>query len=135
MKPAQRDFSGELSFKASRSSGAGGQHVNKVSSQIELYFDIDNSSILSPDEKELLKKRLKNRVTDEGVLKLVSQESRSQFRNKQLATEKFYELLEKAFTAVKKRIATKPSPASKAKRLLEKKLRSMKKERRRYDEQ
>jgi ribosome-associated protein len=133
VKPSQRDFSPEITFKASRSSGAGGQNVNKVSSRVELIFDINESGLLTDEEKQTLLRKLGNRVSSEGLLKIVSQESRSQFRNKELAREKFYELLEKAFAPVKKRVPTKPSAASKAKRRLEKKLHSLKKESRKKD--
>ncbi len=72
----------ELKFKAVRSSGAGGQHVNKVSSKIELTFDLENSKELSENKKEILFKKLATRLTKENVLIIFSDETRSQHRNK-----------------------------------------------------
>ena len=74
----------ELNFKAVRSSGAGGQHVNKVSSKIELYFDLLNAAELTSEEKELLLKNLQPKLTKEGVLLLNCDESRSQHKNKEI---------------------------------------------------
>ncbi|PQJ68593.1 peptide chain release factor-like protein, partial [Polaribacter butkevichii] len=83
----------ELSFKGIRSSGAGGQHVNKVSSKIELTFDLENSLSLSDNEKTLLKTKLSNKLTKENTLILFCDESRSQHRNKEVAIKRFLELL------------------------------------------
>ena len=116
-----RDFFNEFNFITSRSGGAGGQHVNKVSSKVELRFHIDNSSLLSPEEKEILKQKLANKINNEGFLQIVSQAERSQLLNKQLVITKFYQLLEKALTPVKRRKATKPTKASIQARLQEKK--------------
>ena len=87
----------ELQFKAVRSSGAGGQHVNKVSSKVELYFDLTNSPSFSEEEKELLFKNLATRLTKEGVLQLSSGESRSQHTNKEKVVKRLFEVLAKAF--------------------------------------
>jgi len=125
-----RDFMPELHFAASRSSGPGGQHVNKVSTKVELRFDVMNSSLLSPEEKELILEKLSNRINQEGELVLVYQRSRSQAKNKERVIEKFYELLINALTPRKKRKPTKPSPVSKEKRLEEKRLQAEKKDRR-----
>tara|TARA_R110002073_G_scaffold108336_5_gene243479 strand:+ start:49353 stop:49757 length:405 start_codon:yes stop_codon:yes gene_type:complete len=107
----------ELQFKAVRSSGAGGQHVNKVSSKVELTFDIPNSESLTNDEKELLLKNLSTRLTKGGVLQLSSGESRSQHTNKEKVIKRFFEVLSKALIVPKKRKPTKMSKAQKQKRL------------------
>ena len=83
----------ELKFKAIRSSGAGGQHVNKVSSKIELTFDLENSNSVSDEEKQLLKSKLQSKLTKEHFLILFCDESRSQHRNKELAIKRFLELI------------------------------------------
>jgi len=107
----------ELQFKAVRSSGAGGQHVNKVSSKVEVYFDIINSNALSQTEKELLLKNLTSKLSKEGILILSSSESRSQHANKEKVVKRLLTLLENNLKAPTKRIATKVSKAQKAKRL------------------
>ncbi|WP_417801178.1 alternative ribosome rescue aminoacyl-tRNA hydrolase ArfB [Tenacibaculum sp.] len=120
----------ELNFKAVRSSGAGGQHVNKVSSKVELSFTIEDSLGLSDKEKALLLKNLANRLSKEHTLILSSQESRSQHRNKELVTERFFNLLAQALVIPKVRKATKPKKAAIAKRLDAKKQQAEKKENR-----
>lgn len=102
----------ELHFKASRSSGPGGQHVNKVSSKIELTFDVINSQHLSTRQKETLQERLTNRINKEGVLLLFCDESRSQHKNKELAIKRFIEIISDALKRQKIRRATKPSRSS-----------------------
>ena len=121
------DLIKELKFKAIRSSGAGGQHVNKVSSKIELTFDVANSISLSEEEKELLYKNLATKLTKENVLILFCDESRSQHKNKEIAIERFLKLLTAGLTRPKKRRKTKPSKASIKKRLMGKKKLSEKK--------
>ncbi len=123
-------FESEIVFSASRSSGPGGQNVNKVSTKVELRFNIPNSNLLSDTEKEILLEKLKNKINNEGDLLLVSQEERSQLKNKEKVLEKFYELIEKTLTPPKKRKPTKPSKASVEKRLEEKRKRGDKKEKR-----
>ncbi len=120
-------FKKELVFIATRSSGPGGQHVNKVSTRVELRFNIPESSLLTEDQKLIILTRLKNKITDDGTLIIVSQESRSQFKNKEKVLEKFYQLLQKALKPVVKRIPTKPTAGSKKKRLDYKKKLSEKK--------
>ncbi|WP_299012557.1 alternative ribosome rescue aminoacyl-tRNA hydrolase ArfB [uncultured Polaribacter sp.] len=99
----------ELQFKAIRSSGAGGQHVNKVSSKIELSFDLENSNALSEEEKLRLKSKLASKLTKENVLILFCEETRSQHKNKELAIKRFLTLLKTSLIKPKKRRPTKPS--------------------------
>jgi len=128
-----RDFTDELNYKASRSSGAGGQNVNKVSTKMELSFDILHSSLLSDEEKGVLSDKAAAKINSDGILKLTSQTERTQLGNKEVVTDKFYKLLQKTFTIKKKRIPTKVSKASKEKRLEEKKLNSQKKAERNFN--
>jgi len=116
-----RNLENEFIFSTSRSSGPGGQNVNKVSSKVELRFNILHSSSFSESEKELLFRKLKNKINKEGGLLIVSQSERSQILNKQAAIERFYILISKALTIQKYRKATKPTFISKLKRLEEKK--------------
>lgn len=97
----------ELSFKAVRSSGSGGQHVNKVSSKIELTFNLSESLVLNDLQKERLLKKLSNRLTKDNVLILQCDESRSQHKNKELAIKRFLDLIENGLIVPKKRIPTK----------------------------
>jgi len=127
-----RDFMHELVFSATRSSGPGGQHVNKVSSRVELRFDIAASSCLSEDEKEMLRQKLARRISKDDILILRAQSERSQYDNKEQVTEKFYALLGKALAPVKKRRASKPTLVSRIKRLESKQLHAKKKARRRH---
>ena len=124
----------ELNFKAVRSSGAGGQHVNKVSSKVELTFDLENSKELSNKEKELLLKNLATKLTKENVLILQCDESRSQHKNKEIVINRFIKLLTKGLVRPKKRKPTKPSKSSIKKRLtLKKKLSNKKHTRKKPD--
>ena len=102
----------ELNFKGIRSSGAGGQHVNKVSSKIELTFDLENSNALSNREKELLKTKISSRLTKENNLVLFCDETRSQHRNKNLAIKRFLQLLKINLIRPKNRRETKPTKGS-----------------------
>jgi ribosome-associated protein len=117
----------EVKFKALRSSGKGGQHVNKVSTKIELQFDVLSSEILSEEHKERLKITLKNRLTSEGVLILHCDESRSQLQNKKMAIERFFSLIQKGLEKKKKRKRTNIPKAVKEKRRDNKKRQSEKK--------
>ena len=123
-----RDLNTELTFTASRSSGPGGQNVNKVNTKVELRFNIGESKLLSDEEKDLIRAKLRKKINSEDELIIVSQTERSQLKNKEKAVEKFYLLIGKAITQKKKRKRTKPSEESKEKRLEEKKLISGKKE-------
>lgn len=117
----------ELNFKAIRSSGAGGQHVNKTSSKIELTFDLENSDSLSEEEKILLKQKLSSKLTNENVLILFCEETRSQHRNKEIAIKRFLDLLKSNLMIPKKRRKTKPSKTAVKKRLEHKQKTSVKK--------
>ncbi|MDP2114070.1 MAG: alternative ribosome rescue aminoacyl-tRNA hydrolase ArfB, partial [Bacteroidota bacterium] len=103
------DLSAEFIFQASRSSGPGGQNVNKVNSKIELRFNIQNSSILTDDQKELLLSKLSTKISLDGFLIVISQRDRSQLVNKDDAIRKLYELIEKALRPVKRRKSTRPT--------------------------
>ncbi len=121
----------ELVFKAVRSGGAGGQHVNKVSTKVELAFDMQNSQALSQPEKERLYQKLGSRLTKENVLLLKCDESRSQHKNKELVVYKLFDILEKGLLVRKKRKRTNPSKSAIEKRLKSKKKEALKKVNRR----
>lgn len=122
-----RDFLPEFSFSSSRSSGPGGQNVNKVNSRIELRFNVEKSFQLSENDKEIILKKLKNRINSEGELLIAVQTDRSQLKNKELAIELFYDLISKALTPRKPRKSTTPTRSSVEKRLEIKKQESEKK--------
>ncbi len=125
-----RDFSSELIFSFSRSSGPGGQTVHKVSTKAELRFHILNSALLSQDEKALLSDKLAKRINKAGELILVSQSERTQLKNKEVVIEKFYSLLRRALAPRKKRKPTRPSEATREKRLEDKRIKAQQKEQR-----
>lgn len=110
-----RDFYPELEFRASRSSGAGGQHVNKVATQVELLFDVSASQLLTDEEKHRIKHKLINRIDTGGLLHLSCNETRSQHQNKEKVVKRFYHMLERALKREKPRKKTKmPKSARKA---------------------
>lgn len=117
----------EITFSASRSSGAGGQNINKVNTKVELRFVVGASAYLSNHEKALISKKLANKINDAGELIIVSQNARSQFKNKESVIEKFFNLIEKALKPVKSRYATKPTKASKERRRKGKEIQARKK--------
>lgn len=117
----------ELSYKAVRSSGPGGQHVNKTSTKVEVSFYPERSQGLNWEEKELISAKLASRISREGKLVLSDDNSRSQSRNKEAVTARLQELLLQALKKPKARKATKPSKASKQKRLENKRHHSSKK--------
>lgn len=123
----RQDFLSEFQFQASRSGGAGGQNVNKVSTKVELRFSVLNSNILDGFQKELIQKKCRNQINSEGELIIVSQEERTQLRNKNTVIKKFRELLIKALTIPKKRIKLAPTAGMIAERLRNKKMASEKK--------
>jgi len=118
----------ELLFKAVRSSGAGGQHVNKVATKVELSFDILNSEGLSETEKERLVEKLENRLTKDHILLLQGDTTRSQHRNKEIVITRFFKLLTDSLKVSKKRKPTKPSKSAIEKRLQNKQKNASKKE-------
>jgi ribosome-associated protein len=111
----------ELTFSASRSSGPGGQNVNKVNSKVTLQFDVKDSAILTAEEKEILLRRLSTRITRDGVLRISAQDGRSQLQNKEAAIEKFDKIIGKALERKKARKATKPSKGAVQERINKKK--------------
>ncbi|MFI0425703.1 MAG: alternative ribosome rescue aminoacyl-tRNA hydrolase ArfB [Flavobacterium sp.] len=111
----------ELKFKAVRSSGAGGQNVNKVSSKVVLSFDLVNSLGLTQEEKELLLAKISTKLTQENILILTSEEDRSQLKNKEVAVKKFLKVIENGLKIPKERKETKIPKAVKEKRLQQKK--------------
>jgi ribosome-associated protein len=120
----------ELWFTASLSSGPGGQNVNKVSSRVTLWFDVVNSPSLPPDQKELILRRLENRIGKNGLLRVVSQQTRSQVKNRGLAIERFTELLRDALKPIPIRKKTRVSKGAKLRRLEEKRQHSILKNKR-----
>ena len=128
-----RNFTPEFSFKTSRSSGAGGQNVNKTETKVELIFNVNASALLNAAEKARISDKLANYINDQGELRINSSESRSQLANKETVIEKFYALLEKALKKEKKRIPTKIPKAVKEQILQKKKLHSQKKAERRFN--
>lgn len=117
----------ELNFKAIRSSGSGGQHVNKVSSKVELTFNLSESLVFSDSKKERILDKLQNRLTKEGVLILQCGESRSQHKNKELVIKRFLGLIKEALKVPKKRKPTKVPKSVVRKRLKSKRKNSEKK--------
>lgn len=122
----------EVTLRASRSSGPGGQHVNTSSTRIELTWNISDSPSLSPEQRERLLTRLASRLDSSGTLRLVSQTGRSQLRNKEEAVARLAELVAEALVVPKVRRATRPSKSAKRERLDQKRKRgALKRERRR----
>ncbi len=124
----------ELKFRTSRSSGPGGQSVNKVNTKVELIFDVWNSNELTFTQKEIIATKLTNRINAEGVFLISSDETRSQLKNKEIVISRFLKLLNDSLKPVKKRKPTKRSRSSVEKRLRNKKFQSDKKKNRRVEE-
>ncbi len=117
----------ELKFRAVRSGGAGGQHVNKVSTKVELTLDLPISKAFNDSEKERIYKNLKKRLTSDSKLLVQCDDSRSQLRNREIAEDRLFKLIEEALKVPKKRKKTSPSKASVEKRLKTKKVVAKKK--------
>jgi ribosome-associated protein len=121
----------ELDIRVSRSSGAGGQHVNKTSSRVEIFWNIVGSRALSEEQRARLREKLASRLTSEGSIRVVASDMRSQSRNRELAEERLADLVRRALVIPRKRRATKPTRAAKEARLDSKKRHSTKKRDRR----
>jgi ribosome-associated protein len=122
----------ELSFRFTTSSGPGGQHANRSATRAVLLFDVAHSSGLTDEVRQRLLKKLANRLDKEGVLQIQVQDSRSQLQNRELAVERFRELLAEALKQRKRRRKTKPTQASQEARLAEKKKHGKRKQDRRW---
>lgn len=118
------DLSSEFQFLTSRSSGPGGQNVNKVNSKVELRFDVQNSSLLSENQKEIISVKLSTKISSDGILSVVSQRDRSQLANKEDAVSKFYLLISRALKPVKRRKRTRPTKGSVERRLTGKRIKA-----------
>jgi ribosome-associated protein len=121
----------ELDVRVSRASGAGGQHVNKTSSRVEIFWNVVGSRVLTEEQRSRLTQKLASRLTTEGSIRVVASDMRSQSRNRDLAEERLADLVRQALIIPKKRRATKPTRASKEARLESKKRHSTKKRDRR----
>jgi ribosome-associated protein len=122
----------EIRFRFSRSGGAGGQHANKVSTRVELLFDVKGSGSLNEEQRRTLLDRLAPRLDSSGQLSVVSDASRSQWKNREDAVDRFLQLLRHALTPRKKRVATRAHAGAREKRLQAKKIRSRTKAARRH---
>jgi len=120
----------ELSFSFSRSSGSGGQHVNKVNSRVSLWFDVDGSQSLTQEQKNLVRQRLAGRVNKQGILRLDAERRRSQRGNREDVIERFIKMLRDALHVDKTRRRTRPGRRAKERRLQSKKYRSRLKQQR-----
>lgn len=113
----------ELRYRFVRSSGPGGQHVNKAETQVELLFDVVHSPSLTAVQRQRILTKLKNLIDTDGVLHLTAQSERSQLRNREAVTERLQQLLAQALHVPKKRRPTRPSAASQERRIEGKKQR------------
>lgn len=121
---------GELAFRASRSGGPGGQHVNKAATKVEVSWNVAQSPTLSDEQRQRVLTRLANRIDNSGNLHVASEEHRSQWRNREAATERLQALVREALKPRKRRKKTKPSRAAKERRLRQKRVRAEKKRQR-----
>ena len=131
MLPPADAFLPEITFQTSRSSGPGGQNVNKVESRVELRWHLMESQVLTDAQKVLILEKLANQLTADGLLLITAQDDRSQYRNKEIVLARFHELLLKSLRRPKPRKATKPNRSAIRKRLEGKKIQGEKKANRR----
>ncbi len=117
----------ECRFEATRSSGSGGQNVNKVSTKVILLFNVVESNVLDQEQREIFLTKLHTRISKNSIFRIISGRERTQLANRKLVIEKFLKLVEKAFETEEERIATKPTRGSKLKRIESKKALSGKK--------
>ncbi len=125
------DLSNEVKYKTARSSGPGGQNVNKVNTKVSILFNVNESELLSRPQKIIIFNKLKSRINKDGFIIINCEKTRSQLKNKEMALSSLHDLINRTLTPEKKRISTKPTKASKLKRLQNKKLLSDKKANRR----
>lgn len=129
------ELNSEFVFKTSRSGGSGGQHVNKVSTRVQVAFHVPSSTLLTEEQKLVIQEKLGAQLTTDGTLQVVAQAERSQLANKTAAIKKIYQLLNRCFVVRKARKATKPTRSSVETRLQQKKRDSLlKQSRRRHTE-
>jgi len=131
MNSLKKDILPEITFKTSRSSGKGGQHINKTESRVSLFFNVLDSKALTEEQIVTLKQKL--RLSLEGTFQVDCEESRSQLRNKEMCVQKFYFILFESLASQKKRRRTKPSKAAIRKRLKSKKHRAEIKQNRKFN--
>ena len=133
MNFSKTELQKEITYKTSRSGGKGGQNVNKVSSKVELLFDVSNSLLFTEEEKQLLNTKLQTRFNKDGLVQVICDEERSQYLNKEKAVERLIILLSKALIKPKVRKPTKVSKQAKAARLNNKRIHAEKKDSRKKD--
>lgn len=128
MNFSKTELQKEITYKTSRSGGKGGQNVNKVSSKVELLFNVNNSLLFTDDEKQLLNTKLQSRFNKDGYVQVICDEERSQYLNKEKAVERLVGLLSRALHQPKVRKPTKLSKKAKAARLNDKRIQAEKKD-------